>query len=193
MKKVAVIFHSVCGNTCMIAKEYKKVFDNNNIHCDIFRVKDDTMETNARAFNISEEKIKAIKEIAIAQKGSFYESYDALFIGSPTYFGTVSHQTKEFLDSFIDSWLPEKLKNKAFGGFATAGDQYGGVSFTLQTLNLFAQHMGMNIIPVSPSKVFYSQPAYGIIHISGSLANNELKQETKDAIKNYIESFIEEK
>ena len=110
---------------------------------------------------------------------------DALFLGSPTYFGNVSAPVKTFMDSFVDYWVEARLAGKFFGGFASAGTPQGGADICLQALCHFAMHMGMCILSVPSTVSGTVQPAYGVVHWSGDNSDHRLEEGGKEAIRSY--------
>jgi len=89
-----------------------------------------------------------------AQKDDMTSAYeklqkaDALIIGTPVYQGSVSGQTKVFLDRTraIVAKDPDVFKDKAGAGIAVGGDRVGGQELALQTIHVF--FLINKIIPV---------------------------------------------
>lgn len=57
---------------------------------------------------------------------------DGIIIGSPTYFGTLTAETKELIDKSIKNF--GKLKGKVGGAFASSGGIAGGNETTILTI-----------------------------------------------------------
>ena len=60
---------------------------------------------------------------------------DAVVFGSPTRFGNVAAQLKQFIDTLGGVWFQGKLADKAYAGFTSAMNPHGGQEATL--LNLY--------------------------------------------------------
>lgn len=189
MKKAAVIFHSVCGNTYLMAKAYKEALEKLGVEVDLLRVKDDTLEEIAKIFDAANMYKEEILQLPLANAMEM-EQYDILFMGSPTYFGNVSGQMKQFMDSFCDLWVDAKLQGKLFGAFATAGTSCGGSEMCLQALNIFAQHMGMILLSVPANTKGMMQPAYGMVHYTGETAENRPQELLIETINHFIQKII---
>ncbi|EGT2207150.1 flavodoxin family protein [Clostridioides difficile] len=186
MMKVAVIFHSVCGSTYLLAREYKEVLEEMNIEVDIFRVSDEVAKTLPQYYLINSKEYKdEFESINVIKSGKEILDYDAIFMGSPTYYGNVSGPMKMFMDSFSDIWVGAPLSGKIFGCFATAGSQHGGGELALQAMNIFAQHMGMTLLSV-PCSVRGGYPAYGILHIAGDNSDIRPNDDAKIGIRDYL-------
>ena len=72
---------------------------------------------------------------------------DAILFGTPSYFGAMATELKNFLDQFGPQWKRGALSGKVGGAFATASWPHGGSEVV--TLSLYAPmaHLGMVILP----------------------------------------------
>jgi NAD(P)H dehydrogenase (quinone) len=96
---------------------------------------------------------------------------DALAFGSPTRFGNVSAQLKQFLDSTGPLWVAGELADKAATGFTGAGNPHGGQESTLLALYNTMHHWGA--IVVAPGYTDESVTAAGGNPYGTSHAANE--------------------
>lgn len=186
--KVGIVFHSSCGSTYLVAREYKKALEALDLDVDIFKVEDRISKSLPQYLkNISEYK-EEFESIEVIKSGEQLLDYDVIFMGSPTYYGNVSGQLKMFMDSFSNVWVDAPFRGKYFGGFTTVGSVYGGGEFVLQAMNIFAKHMGMTTLSV-PCNIGCDQPAYGMIHVAGADSDIKLSEDMKLGIQNYISSL----
>jgi len=72
--------------------------------------------------------------------------YDAIIIGTPTRFGNMASQMKNFLDQTGGLWLGDRLVGKVGGVFTSTGSQHGGQETTLQSTQTVLLHLGMIIV-----------------------------------------------
>ena len=71
---------------------------------------------------------------------------DAYIFGTPTRFGNVSAQLKQFIDTTGGLWFEGKLADKVVSGFTSAQNPHGGQESTLLSLyNVFA-HWGAILV-----------------------------------------------
>ena len=71
---------------------------------------------------------------------------DAYLFGTPTRFGNVSAQLKQFLDTTGGLWFQGKLADKVVSGFTSASNAHGGQESTLISMyNVFA-HWGAIVV-----------------------------------------------
>src|SRR4029079_1162829 len=72
---------------------------------------------------------------------------DAVIFGSPTRFGSVASQMRNFLDSLGGVWAEGKLADKVYAGFTSSNTKHGGQETTLLTLYVTLMHFGGIIVP----------------------------------------------
>ncbi|QFT01606.1 p-benzoquinone reductase (plasmid) [Labrenzia sp. THAF191b] len=73
-------------------------------------------------------------------------NYDAIIIGTPTRFGTMSSQMKNFLDQTGGLWFEDKLVGMVGSVFTSTGSQHGGQETTIQSTQTVLFHLGMMIV-----------------------------------------------
>jgi NAD(P)H dehydrogenase (quinone) len=72
---------------------------------------------------------------------------DAYVFGTPTRFGNVSAQLKQFLDTTGPLWAEGRLADKVVGGFTSAQNAHGGQESTLLSMYNVFMHWGSIIVP----------------------------------------------
>lgn len=182
-KKVSIIFHSICGNNYLIAKEFYNQFKDNNADVNIFRVEDSNFKSLSEQFEVAAQYKSEIMKIKVANVEDVLDS-DIIILGSPTYYGNVSGAVKIFMDSFSPCWVEAKLWGKKLFAFSTCASPEGGGDMCLNAINIFAQHMGMITVPV-PSNLVKGQsyPAYGLLHYVGDFSDVRPCENINTAIK----------
>ncbi len=104
---------------------------------------------------------------------------DAVIFGTPTRYGNVAAQLKQFLDTLGPQWSQGLLADKVYTGFVSTGTQHGGQESTLLALYNSVYHFGGIIVPpgyTDPSKFVDGNP-YGASHISQNGANPPQEQD----------------
>ncbi|UQA93953.1 NAD(P)H:quinone oxidoreductase [Streptomyces halobius] len=94
---------------------------------------------------------------------------DAVLFGSPTRFGNVSSQLKQFLDTLGGLWYQGRLADKVYSGFTASTTKHGGQESTLLALYQTLHHFGGIIIApgyTDPAKYIDGNP-YGTSHVGG--------------------------
>ena len=72
--------------------------------------------------------------------------YDAIIFGSPTRFGSVTSQMRNFLDQAGGLWAQGKLVGKVGSAFTSTATQHGGQESTILTFIPTLMHFGMMVV-----------------------------------------------
>lgn len=72
-------------------------------------------------------------------------NYDGILFGTPTRFGMMAAQMKQFLDQAGGLWARNALVGKVAGVFASTGSQHGGHEAVLLSAHVPLMHFGMLI------------------------------------------------
>jgi NAD(P)H dehydrogenase (quinone) len=72
--------------------------------------------------------------------------YDAIIFGTPTRFGNMAGQMKNFLDQTGGLWMKGALVGKVGSVFSSSATQHGGQESTILTFHPVLLHQGMVIV-----------------------------------------------
>jgi NAD(P)H dehydrogenase (quinone) len=72
--------------------------------------------------------------------------YDAIIIGTPTRFGNMAAQMKNFLDQTGGLWAQGKLIGKAGAVFTSTASQHGGQESTILATQIVLLHQGLVVV-----------------------------------------------
>jgi NAD(P)H dehydrogenase (quinone) len=92
---------------------------------------------------------------------------DAIIFGTPTRYGNVSAQLKQFIDSLGPLWAEGKLADKVYSGFTSTATAHGGQESTLLALYNTVHHFGgITVTPgyTDPVQYLTGNP-YGVSHV----------------------------
>jgi NAD(P)H dehydrogenase (quinone) len=89
--------------------------------------------------------IKTEQDAAIASPAELGD-YDAIIIGSPTRFGNMAAQMRNFLDQTGGLWAAGALVGKIGSAFCATASQHGGQETTLTSMHTTLLHHGMIIV-----------------------------------------------
>ncbi|WP_067504759.1 NAD(P)H:quinone oxidoreductase [Actinoplanes sp. TFC3] len=95
---------------------------------------------------------------------------DAVLFGSPTRYGNIASQLKQFLDTLGPQWAQGQLANKAYAGFTASQTAHGGQESTLLALYNTIHHFGGIVVApgyTDPLKFADGNP-YGVSHVTGA-------------------------
>lgn len=154
--KVLVVYYSLFGNTYQMAKAIvegaKRVAG-----CEVLlrRVAElmpqETIDKNERM----KQAQQAQRDVPIATMDDLAEA-DGYVFGSPTRFGNMCSQMKNFVDQTGQIWSQGKTIGKPAGVFACTASLHGGQESTLLTMMVPLFHLGMIMvgIPYSVQELF---------------------------------------
>lgn len=72
--------------------------------------------------------------------------YDAILFGTPTRYGNMAAQMKQFLDQTGGLWAQGKLIGKVGSVFTSTATQHGGQETTITSFHTVLLHLGMVIV-----------------------------------------------
>jgi NAD(P)H dehydrogenase (quinone) len=118
---------------------------------------------------------------------------DAVLFGTPTRFGNVASQLKQFLDTLGPQWAQGLLANKTYAGFTAAQTQHGGHESTLLALYNTMHHFGGILFPpgyTDPVKFEEGNP-YGVSHATGGDNDEPLGDAQENALDHLVERLVD--
>ncbi len=88
---------------------------------------------------------KAMAHVPVCQVEELAEA-DAIIFGSPTRFGNMCGQMRQFLDATGQLWVQNRLVGKAAGVFTCSATQHGGQESTILSFHTTLLHHGMVVV-----------------------------------------------
>ena len=143
MTKVLVLYYSMYGHIETLAKAVAEGARGvEDIEVIIKRVPELMPEDVARKAGA---KLDQAAPIATVDE---LPNYDAIIFGTPTRFGNMCAQMRNFLDQTGRLWLHGKLIGKVGSVFTSTGTQHGGQETTITSFHSTLLHHGMIIVGV---------------------------------------------
>jgi len=146
MTKVAVIYYSSTGSTYKMAQAVIEGAKKTGAEVKLFRVQELAPPEVIASNKGWQAHVEATKDLPVVSPNDL-EWADAVVLGTPTRFGNVSSQLKQFIDQTGGLWFQGKLANKVAAGFVTASNAHGGQESTLLALYNTFYHWGAIIVP----------------------------------------------
>jgi NAD(P)H dehydrogenase (quinone) len=141
MTRVLVLYYSSYGHieqmAAAVAEGAGKV---EGVEVSVKRVPELVPEELARNSGIKLDQaapIAAVEELA---------GYDAIIFGTPTRFGNMAAQMRNFLDQTGALWMKGALVGKVGSVFASTATQHGGQETTITSFHSTLLHQGMVIV-----------------------------------------------
>jgi NAD(P)H dehydrogenase (quinone) len=143
MTKVLVLYYSSYGHVETMAEAIAEGA----------REVDGAEVTVKRVPELVPEEIARKSGMKLDQKAPIAEpnelaDYDAIVFGTPTRFGNMASQMRNFLDQTGGLWMQGALIGKVGSVFASTGSQHGGQETTITSFHTTLLHQGMVIVGV---------------------------------------------
>lgn len=141
MPKVLILYYSSYGHIELMsqaqAEGARKV---SGATVDIKRVPELVPESTARASGF---RLDQSAPVAVPDE---LERYDAILFGTPTRFGNMAAQMRNFLDQTGPLWMRGALVGKIGSVFCSTASQHGGQETTLTSFHTTLLHHGMVVV-----------------------------------------------
>ncbi|ANQ86131.1 NAD(P)H:quinone oxidoreductase [Azoarcus olearius] len=140
MAKVLVLYYSSYGHIEKMAEAVAAGARDAGAEVTIKRVPELVPEEVARKSGM-----KLDQPAPVATVGELPD-YDAIIFGTPTRFGNMASQMRNFLDQTGGLWMSGKLVGKVGSVFASTATQHGGQETTITSFHTTLLHHGMVIV-----------------------------------------------
>lgn len=146
MTKVLVLYYSSYGHIEAMASAVAEGVREAGAQVTIKRVPELVPEEIARSSGIKLDQAAPIATVAELPE------YDAIIFGTPTRFGNMASQMRNFLDQTGGLWAKGALIGKVGSVFASTATQHGGQETTITSFHTTLLHHGMVIVGVPYSE-----------------------------------------
>lgn len=145
--RVAVIYYSATGNVYRLAKALAEGAEQAGAEVRLRQVEELFSELVVSQHQHWGRHRSETTQVPVATLDDL-EWCDGVAFGTPTRFGNVAAQLKQFIDQAGQLWQDGKLADKVATSFTSAQNAHGGQESTILALNNTLYHWGMVIVPV---------------------------------------------
>lgn len=189
--KLAVIYYSMTGINYQLARWAAEAGEEVGAEVRLVKVPELASEDIVNSNPAWKANADATKDIKIADSSDL-DWADALIFSTPTRFGNVASQMKQFLDLQGGLWAEGKLINKVVSAMSSAQNPHGGQESTVKSIYSTMMHWGAII--VAPG---YTEPAifkaggnpYGTTVTQGQ--DGKMVEDVKDAVAHQVKRTLE--
>ncbi|MDX3850798.1 NAD(P)H:quinone oxidoreductase [Streptomyces sp. AK02-01A] len=188
--KLAVIYYSSTGFSAKIAKEISDAAEKAGAEVRLLKAAELAPEAAIAANEAWAAHAAESAGIPVATPDDV-DWADAVIFGTPTRFGNISSQLKQFIDTLGGLWAQGKLANKLYSGFVTTATTHGGQESTLLALYNSIHHFGGLIVSpgyTDPVKFVDGNP-YGTSHVDAQ-GNNPIGEQTLNSARHQAERVV---
>lgn len=139
MTKVLVLYYSTYGHIETMAYAVAEGARASGAEVDIKRVPELVPQ------EVAEKSHFKLDQAAPIARPNDLADYDAVIFGTPTRFGMMASQMKNFLDQTGGLWAQNKLVGKVGGVFTSTATQHGGQESTILSFHTLLLHLGFVI------------------------------------------------
>ncbi|QYN22174.1 NAD(P)H:quinone oxidoreductase [Amycolatopsis sp. DSM 110486] len=166
--KVAIIYYSSTGSVHSLAQEYAAGAEGAGAEVRVRRVAELAPPEAIAANPVWQAHSDAVRDEPVATADDVLWA-DAVVFGTPTRFGNVASQLKQFLDTLGGQWAQGLLADKVYSGFVSTATAHGGRESTLLALYNTVHHFGgILVTPGYTDPVqFATGTPYGPSHADG--------------------------
>jgi NAD(P)H dehydrogenase (quinone) len=140
MAKVLVLYYSMYGHIETMANAVAEGARGAGATVDVRRVPDTMTPEQLKAAHAK------VDQAAPFAKIDELPNYDAIIFGTPTRFGGMTGQMRNFLDQTGGLWFQGKLVGKVGSVFTSTATQHGGQETTITGFHTTLLHHGMVIV-----------------------------------------------
>jgi len=145
--KVQIVFYSMYGHVHQMARAVAEgVAEVPDTEVTILQIPELIPEEKLIASGAAAAR-QAFADIPVASPGGLADA-DAIIFGTPTRFGNMCAQMRNFLDQTAQLWLSGALVGKVASVFASTASQHGGQETTIQSFHTTLLHHGMIVVGV---------------------------------------------
>jgi len=145
MCKVLIVHYSLYGHVCKMADAVAAgVREVSGCEAIVKRVPE-TLPDEVLEMMGAVEAQKGMAHIPVATVDDLAEA-DAIIFGTPTRFGNMCGQMRQFLDATGGLWMKGALVGKVGSVFTSSATQHGGQESTILSFHITLLHQGMVVV-----------------------------------------------
>ena len=145
--KIAVVYYSATGNVHRLARAVAEGAESAGAEVRLRHVEELATELQISQNQYWGRHRSAVRDEPTATLDDL-EWADGVAFGTPTRFGNVAAQLKQFMDLAGRLWQEGKLADKVATSFTSSQTPHGGQETTILALNNTLYHWGMIIVPL---------------------------------------------
>ncbi len=143
--KVLVLFYSTYGHIHRMARAVAEGARQVTGAEVVIKRVPETLSPEVLAAQGATEAQKAFADVPVATPAELAD-YDAIIFGTPTRFGNMIGQMRQFLDATGGLWAQGKLVGKVGSVFTSSATQHGGQESTILSFLITLLHHGMVVV-----------------------------------------------
>lgn len=159
---VKIVFYSMCGHIHAMAETVAEgVREVSGVEAGLLQVPELVPEDVLKQAGADKARA-AFSHIPEAKPDDLVDS-DAIIFGTPTRYGNMCGQMRNFVDQFGPLWMKGAFEGKVGSVFASSNTQHGGQETTLTSFHTTLFHLGMIVagVPYSEARLMATDEITG--------------------------------
>lgn len=189
--KLAIIYYSSTGTNYQLAQWAKEAAEAAGAEAKILKVAELAPQAAIESNPAWKENYNATKDVPEATPEDIQWA-DAIIFSTPTRFGALPSQMKQFIDSQGGLWASGQTVNKVVSGMTSAQNPHGGQEATILSLYTTLMHWGAIIAAPGYSNPVLFKAGGNPYGTSVSVnQDGEMIEDAEDAVKHQAQRTIE--
>ncbi|MFD4640541.1 NAD(P)H:quinone oxidoreductase [Lentzea sp. NPDC058436] len=159
---VSVVYYSSTGTIHRIATEIAETAEKAGAEVRLVKAAELAPQAAVDSRPPWAQHLRETEDVPVAQVEDVLWA-DAVLFGTPTRFGNMAAQLKQFIDTLGPAWFQGRLANKVYSAFTSGGSTHGGMETTIVSIHNMVCHFGGIIVPPG-----LNENPYGTSHVLGS-------------------------
>lgn len=143
--KLAIVYYSSTGTNYKLAQMAAEAAQQYGAEAKILKVQELAPESVIASNPAWKAHVDATKDIPVVTNDDIVWA-DAIMFSTPTRFGNMASQMKQFLDTTGGIWFQGKTVNKAVSAMTSAQNEHGGQEATILSLYTSMFHWGAIVV-----------------------------------------------
>lgn len=188
--KLAILYYSMTGSNYQMAKWAKQAAEESGAEVRLLKVKELAPEEVVNENPIWKKHTEDTKDVPLASSDDLVWA-DAIIFSSPTRFGNVCSQIKQFMDLQGGIWSEGKLANKVVSAMSSAQNSHGGQEQTITAIYTTMMHWGAIIVAPGYTDASLFKAGGNPYGTSVTVSNGEMVEDVEDAVKHQSRRTIQ--
>ena len=143
--KLAVVFYSMGGSNYQMAQWAAEAAKDSGAEVRLLKVSELAPQSVIDSNPAWKATVEATKDVPVATADDIAWA-DALIFSTPTRFGVMASQMKQFLDTMGGLWAQGKTMNKVVSAMSSAQNPHGGQEATILSFYTVMYHWGAIVV-----------------------------------------------
>lgn len=188
--KLTIVYYSMTGTNYQLAKWAAEAAEESGAEVRIVKAQELANEEAINSNPVWKAHVEETKDIKVATSEDLTWA-DAIIISSPTRFGNVTAQIKNFMDAQGGVWAEGKLMNKVVSAMSSAQNSHGGQEATIKSIYTTMMHWGAIIAAPGYTDASIFKAGGNPYGTSVTAGREGMVEDVEDAVRHQAKRTVE--